>query len=125
MKWFAKFANIVPVDPDAHLLRAMKTGAYGLQKGLILCIFPEGGRSFDEEMQDFKKGAAILSDELGVPMVPVGIQGTHKVWPRNSNRIRLHKIKIEIGKPLVPSPGEDPYETDISRLRAAVQNLID
>jgi long-chain acyl-CoA synthetase len=126
MKLTARFSNIVPVDPDAHLLRAMKTSAYGLRKGLILCIFPEGGRSFDEELQNFKKGAAILSNELKVPMVPVGIQGAHKVWARNSNRIRLHKVKIEIGKPLYPSQGAtpDPYQKTTELLRTAVQTLI-
>ncbi len=126
MKLAARFTNIVPVDPDAHLLRAMKIGAYGLRKGLVLCIFPEGGRSFDEEMQDFKKGAAILSNELKVPMVPVGIQGTHKVWARNSNRIRFHKVRLGIGKPLYPSQSEatDPYQENLERLRNAVQNLI-
>jgi long-chain acyl-CoA synthetase len=126
MKWAAWFANIVPVDPDVHLLRAMKTGAYGLRKGLILCIFPEGGRSYDEELQEFKKGAAILSKELMVPMVPVGIQGAHKVWPRDSNRIRPHKVKIEIGKPIYPSPTDaaNPYQQEIDRLRNSVEALI-
>jgi long-chain acyl-CoA synthetase len=126
MKMAAKFANIVPVDPDAHLLRAMKTGAYGLRKELILCIFPEGGRSFDEELQNFKKGAAILSRELMVPMVPVGIQGAHKVWPRGSNRIRPHKVSISFGEPLFPLDNQsgDPYQPIIERLRNAVASLI-
>jgi long-chain acyl-CoA synthetase len=56
MKFLARLANIVPVDPDAHLLRAMKVGAYGLRQGRILCIFPEGARSFDGELKEFKKG---------------------------------------------------------------------
>jgi long-chain acyl-CoA synthetase len=126
MKWAAWFANIVPVDPDVHLLRAMKIGAYGLREGLILCIFPEGGRSYDGELQEFKKGAAILSKELMVPMVPVCIQGAHKVWPRDSNRIRPHKVKIKIGIPLYPSQTEaaDPYRQEIERLRNSVATLI-
>jgi long-chain acyl-CoA synthetase len=126
MKLAARFSNIVPVDPDAHLLRAMKTSAYGLRKDLILCIFPEGGRSFDEELLDFKKGASILSKELSIPIVPVGIQGAHKVWGRGSNRIRLHKVKIEIGKPLNPAHDStlDPYQETTDQLREAVQSLI-
>jgi long-chain acyl-CoA synthetase len=126
MKLAARFANIVPVDPDAHLLRAMKAGAYGLRRNRILCIFPEGGRSYDEDLMEFKKGAAILSRELSVPMVPVGIQGTHKVWPKGSNRIRLHKVKIEIGEPIFPSQSDsgDPYQMEIDRLRNSVASLI-
>jgi len=41
MKTVARLTNVVPVDPDSHLLRAMKAGACGLRNGLILCIFPK------------------------------------------------------------------------------------
>jgi long-chain acyl-CoA synthetase len=122
----ARLANIVPVDPDAHLLRAMRVGATGLRQNRILCIFPEGGRSFDGELQEFKKGAAILSREIGAPMVPVGIRGTYEVWPRDSMRIRPGKVEIMIGKRLHPGsePAPDPYQSDIDRLRAEVAKLI-
>jgi long-chain acyl-CoA synthetase len=126
MKIFARLTNIVPIDPDAQLLRAMKAGACGLRKGLILCIFPEGGRSFDGELQEFKKGAAILSQELSVPMVPVGIQGTYEVWPRDSARIRPHKVRIKFGESLLPFQGTsaDPYQADTNRLRDSVASLL-
>jgi long-chain acyl-CoA synthetase len=122
----ARLANIVPVDPDAHLLRAMKAGAYGLRKSHILCIFPEGGRSFDGELQAFKKGAAILSRELSVPIVPVGILGTHQVWARDSARIRLHKVKVHFGKPIFPSQSGavDPYQADTAALRSRIEEII-
>lgn len=126
MKTVARLTNVVPVDPDSHLLRAMKAGACGLRNGLILCIFPEGGRSYDGELQVFKKGAAILSRELSVAVVPVGIQGTHEVWPRDSKRIRLHKVKVHFGEPIVPSPSSaaDPYQADTDRIRNAVASLL-
>jgi len=125
-KLFARLTNIVPVDPDAHLLRAMKAGAYGLRTGRILCIFPEGGRSFDESLQEFKKGAAILSRELSVPIIPAAIQGTHKAWPRDSLRIRPHKVKIEIAAPIEPSQTEavDPYKQDTDRLREVIESML-
>lgn len=125
MKIFARCANIIPVDPDAHLLQAMKAGARGLRAGYILCIFPEGGRSFDGRLQAFKKGAAILSRELSLPIVPVGIEGAHEAWPRDSLRIRPHKVTVRFGEPLLPSSGDgpDPYRQDTERLRAAVARL--
>jgi long-chain acyl-CoA synthetase len=126
MRLMARLLNIVPVDPDAHLLRAMKAGAYGLRKGLILCIFPEGGRSFDGDLKEFKKGAAILSRELSAPIVPMGIQGTYQVWPRDSMRIRPHKVTMTFGKPLFPlqSDAADLYQADTERLRATIASLI-
>ncbi len=127
MKIMARLTNTVPVDPDAHLLRAMKVGAYGLRNGRILCIFPEGGRSFDGELQEFKKGAAILAREIGAPIVPVGICGTYEVWPRDSKRIRPHKVRVVFGAPIMPGPtaNPDPYQEDTQRLRRAVGSLVD
>ena len=126
MKFIARLTNIVPVDPDAHLLRAMKAGAAGLRSGLCLCVFPEGGRSYDGTLQEFKKGAAILSRELSVPIIPAAIRGTHQVWPRDSFRIRPHKVQIRFGRLSYPSPSEaaDPYQADTMRLRDAVAALI-
>ena len=126
MKLAARLTNIVPVDPDAHLLRAMKAGALGLRKGLILCIFPEGGRSFDGQLQRFKKGASILSRELSVPIVPSAIQGTYEVWPRDSLRIRPHKVIITFGKSLSPeeSGDADPYLSDTDRLRSTLEEML-
>jgi long-chain acyl-CoA synthetase len=126
MKLMARLLNIVPVDPDAHLLRAMKAGAYGLRKGLILCIFPEGGRSFDGELKEFKKGAAILSRELSAPIVPMAIQGTFQVWARDSMRIHPHKVMMTFGEPLFPlqSDSADPYQDDTNRLREAIASII-
>jgi long-chain acyl-CoA synthetase len=126
MKWIARLTNVIPVDPDAHLLRAMKAGACGLRQGLLLCIFPEGGRSFDEQLQEFKKGAAILSRELSVPIIPVGIQGTHKVWPRDSLRIRPNKVRVTFGDRIDPveTNAADPYQDDTDRIRNIVASLI-
>jgi long-chain acyl-CoA synthetase len=127
MKILARVANIFPVDPDAHLLRAMKVGAYGLQQGRILCIFPEGARSFDGKPMPFKKGAAILSRELGMPIIPVAIQGAFEAWPRDSRRIRLHKIKVVFGAPLeiALTNGDGSYQADTNQLQQAVTRLLE
>ena len=133
MKAVARLSNIVPVDPDAHLLRAMRIGAGGLHDGRVLCIFPEGARSFDGELLEFKKGASILAHEVGVPIVPVAIHGTHQVWPRDSMRIRLHKVKLTFG-PLIAEtvPGsaavskkaEDSYQSTTDLLRESVAEML-
>jgi long-chain acyl-CoA synthetase len=125
MKILGGLANIVPVDPDGHLLRAMKVGAWGLQQGRILCIFPEGLRSFDGELKEFKKGAAILSLEVGVPIVPVGLNGTFEVWPRDTLRIKPHKVKLTFGATMEPPDRYSgmPYQAVTDRLRNEVARL--
>ncbi len=99
MRLIAKMLNVVPVNPDTELMRAMKVSAIGLKHGKILNIYPEGERAFDGELHTFKKGAAILATELDLPIVPVALDGLQNVWARGSWKIRPSKVKITIGKP--------------------------
>jgi long-chain acyl-CoA synthetase len=102
MRFIAKMLNVVPVNPDTELMRAMKAGAIGLRHGKVLNIYPEGERAFDGELHSFKKGAAILATELDLPIIPVAMDGLYKVWARGSWRIRPAKVKIMIGRPIFP-----------------------
>jgi long-chain acyl-CoA synthetase len=99
MSRIAKMIRVVPINPDAQLMRAMKAGAIGLKKGKILNIYPEGERAFDGDLHEFKKGAAILATELDLPILPVALDGVYKVWARKSWKIRPAKVKIKFGKP--------------------------
>jgi long-chain acyl-CoA synthetase len=106
-RWVARTANLVPVDPDSNLVPAMKAGAFGLAHGKILMLFPEGERSIDGTVKKFKKGAPILAQHLGVPIVPVALKGIYEWWPRNQAiNWRLvapwsgHRASIEIGEPI-------------------------
>jgi long-chain acyl-CoA synthetase len=55
MQFIAKMLNVVPVNPDTELMRAMKAGAIGLKHGKVLNIYPEGERAFDGELHGSKK----------------------------------------------------------------------
>ncbi len=132
MKWLARALNIVPVDPDTHLLRAMRASAGGLRAGKILNLYPEGQRSFDGQLQEFKNGAAILATELDLPTVPVAIDGTRRVWPRDSWRIRPAKVRINFGEPFTPRSaipegvsGEAAYEAVTDELKERIQRMLD
>ncbi len=132
MQTIAKMLNVVPVNPDTELMRAMKAGAIGLKHGKILNIYPEGERAFDGELHGFKKGAAILASELDMPIVPVAIDGLYKVWPRNSWRIRPAKVKIRIGEPFFArdiisgeTRTDDDYAKVTDHLKTTIATMID
>lgn len=99
MRFLSRLLNIVPINQDTQLMKAMKAGATGLKNNRVLNIYPEGERAFDGELHDFKKGAAILATELELPIVPVALDGLQNVWARRSMKIRLAKVKIHIGQP--------------------------
>ena len=116
----ANMIKTLPIDPDSNLLPAMKTSSLGLKSGKILLMFPEGGMSIDGELQTFKKGAAILAQELGVPVVPVAIKGSFAVWSKVSKGLRLAPVKIKIGTPLtLDAPEQLAGDTDRGYARGA------
>jgi long-chain acyl-CoA synthetase len=135
----ARAVNVIPVDPDANLVRAMQAGAFGLRHGKMLVMFPEGERSVDGEIKTFKKGAAILSLHLGVPIVAVAIRGSFEFLPRGRAfqwRRCLPgggRIRIAIGRPIPPPeplpPGctlrdaEARYATATQTLRQVVEEM--
>lgn len=128
----ARLINVVPIDPDAQLLRAMRAGAAGLRAGKILNIYPEGQRSFDGGLHEFKKGAAILAAELNLPILPVAIDGAYRIWPRKSWRFRLAKVKITFGNPiesrmvgLDEKDEEIVYEKVTTLLKERIQQMLD
>ena len=113
----------------SHLLRAMRASAAALRAGKILNIYPEGQRSFDGQLQEFKKGAAILANELAIPIVPVAIDGPYRIWPRKSWRIRLAKVKISFGEPIdqpaVAADRDAAYEKTIATTKEHIQRMLD
>ncbi len=117
MRWFARKTNLIPVDPDTNLLRAMQAGAFGLRHGKVLILFPEGERSIDGAPKKFKKGASILSLHLRAPVVPVALDGVFEVWPRGRPPRwgawlpgGSGRISMRIGPP-IPPPGALPADT--------------
>jgi long-chain acyl-CoA synthetase len=79
---FARFSHVIPVDPETYLKRALQISGYVLKKGKSLCIFPEGGRTYDGNLMPFKKGVGILSKELNVSLIPTLIEGTFEALLR-------------------------------------------
>jgi long-chain acyl-CoA synthetase len=125
MGFIAKMSRIVVVDADANLVQALQVGAAGLSKGKVLLVFPEGTRTIDGELGDFKKGSAILAVELGVPIVPVGLKGAFEMWPRGGS-FRRHRVEVRFGEPIDPkrfSGASDPYAPLTEELKDAVRKL--
>ena len=130
MRFIANMLNVVPIDQDTQLMRAMKAGAIGLKNGKVLNIYPEGERAFDGDLHEFKKGAAILATELEMPILPVALDGLQNVWARRSWRIRPAKVKIRIGEPFFARDiepdlsGEAKYDAVINHLKSTIASMI-
>jgi long-chain acyl-CoA synthetase len=123
----ARSLRVVVVDPDANLIPAMRAGAFGLRQGRPLILYPEGERSIDGTPKTFKKGAAILSIHLHVPIVPMAIEGFYDVWPRNKSFQGFKPLKVAFGNPILPPPeseaSEEAYEKVTVELKERVVRM--
>lgn len=90
----------------------------------ILAIFPEGTRNrTDELLLPFKKGAFILAKQTGAPVVPVAIKNAGRLWPAGAFCPRPGLIKVKIGAPLPPMPGEKLADLT-QRAHTALKELL-
>jgi len=95
-----------------------------LGRGEILSIFPEGTRNkTDQPVLPFKKGAFILAKHTGAPIVPLAIKNAGQLWPAGSFWPRPGTIRVKIGAPLSPIPGEKLGEIT-NRAQAALEALL-
>ena len=122
--------SLVPVDPDSNLVGAMQTAATGLRHGRVLLIFPEGERSIGGALVAFRPGTALLASRLGVPIVPVAIDGAHEVWPRGLGlaweRLRPGRrpcVQIRFGAAIRPGAAETDTRLN-ERLRDSVATML-
>jgi 1-acyl-sn-glycerol-3-phosphate acyltransferase len=102
----------------------MRAGAFGLRQGMALVLYPEGERSIDGKPKVFKKGAAILSIHLQVPIVPLAIEGFYEVWPRNQNFRGFKPVKMVFGDPIYPPPESEASEAAYEKLTADLKARV-
>jgi len=124
MRTLARWLRVVVVDPDANLIPAMRAGAFGLRKGDVLLLYPEGERSIDGTPKTFKKGAAILSIHIQAPIVPVAIEGFYEAWPRGKSFQKFAPLRIRIGNPICPPPAAGASEEAYEKLTAELKERV-
>ena len=125
MRRLARLMRVVVLDPDANLVPAMRAGAFGLRHGRVLLLYPEGERSIDGAPKIFKKGAAILSIHLQVPIVPAAIDGAYDVWPRGKGFFqKIAPLKMSFGKPIFPPPESEASEAAYENLTAELKARV-
>lgn len=115
MKYLADHGNIVLVDINKNLKGSLQIAAEVLKEGKNLVIFPEGARTRDGELQDFKKFFAILSKELNIPVTVIGIDGFYKAMPFGSRFPKPCRVTAEVLGDVFPA--ENSIEEIVSKSR--------
>lgn len=98
---------------DSNSLSSIKetidSARHQLKDGMSLVIFPEGTRSSNGELGDFKRGAFMLAGEFQLPVVPLSIQGAFRIMPKDTYFPKSGKIILTIHPPIYP--GERGFNT--------------
>jgi len=99
--WFEGL-GMLPVDRDdtAAAIESLETALEVLGRGEAFGIYPEGSRSRDGRLYRGRTGVAHLALTAGVPVVPVGLQGTEHIQPVGSTYPKLAKVTVKFGAPL-------------------------
>lgn len=101
-KHLAENGNIILIDANKNLKETLKIAAKVLKEGKNLVIFPEGARTRDGELQEFKKTFAMLSKELNVPIIPFVIKGAYELMPYGKGVPSSGKMSITFLDKILP-----------------------
>jgi 1-acyl-sn-glycerol-3-phosphate acyltransferase len=121
--WYLALAGHIFVNRSnrAKAISSLDAAAKKIRNGTSVFLYPEGTRSDDGRVLPFKKGPFALALKAGVPIVPITIEGTGKVMPKNSWNITPGPVHVKIGKPIdTKAFAEDDRDGLIRAVRDAI-----
>lgn len=100
-RWFfSNFTNLLPFNRKAALKESLQSAGRVLAEGRVLVLFPEGTRTTDGKMKDFKPSLGFLALNNSVPVLPVYLHGVFEAYPKGAWRPRRMTLAVSIGKPI-------------------------
>lgn len=95
-------AHFIPVNRGARdsAIASVEKATEAMKAGQSFLIYPEGTRSPDGRLQEFKKGAVVMAIKAGVPIVPMACSGAHRIMEKRSLVIRPGEVVVEFLEPI-------------------------
>jgi long-chain acyl-CoA synthetase len=115
--------NNTIIMEQAHLKESIQKLAQVLKEGKNIVIFPEGSRTHDGELGDFKLSFAILSKELNIPIIPVCIRGAYDALPRHRKYLYPRHIEVHYLPPVIPT-SDITYQQLADKVKKAIQKVL-
>lgn len=109
LSWWMYFVNCIFLDRQnpRNGLKSIIQASDMIKNGISIFIFPEGTRSKDGKLHDFKEGSLKIATKSKCPIVPVGITGSDDIFEKQFPAIKPGKVTVSFGKPI--------YTADMSR----------
>lgn len=126
--WMMRVSRGIPVDPKKikDMLPNMTAEAIQRKKeNFSILTFPEGGRTRDGNVHNFKRGVFLMARDAGYPVVPMAVEGNYYVNQKGSRLFRPKKINVYVG-PQMETTGlsDDEIETLAKRCEDFVKDKI-
>lgn len=118
LAWLMRTCGAVLVKRGAPDRAALREMVAHLERGDCLAVFPEGTRTVDGRVSEFKAGALLAARMAKVPIVPCSIRGSFEALPKGALFPRPKKIRVRFGPPI------DSHLPDaLERAHAAVSEM--
>jgi len=98
--YFENFTNLVAMDRSGSLRAALRQAGELLENGKTVLIFPEGTRSPDGQIHEFKPAVGYLSLHHAIDILPLWLGGTYEALPKGASFVRRRDLSVRIGPPL-------------------------
>ncbi len=98
--YFENFTNLVPMSRSGSLRQSLRQAGSLLDEGKTVLVFPEGTRSADGEVHEFKSAVGYLALHHNTDILPVYLVGTHRALPKGATLMRRRDVGARIGPPL-------------------------
>lgn len=95
-----KAKHIYLADGISGIAKAVQQARETLRGGMSMIIFPEGTRTYDGKMNPFKRGSFMLANEIGLPIVPLTINGSFDVFSRKAKSVSYGTVTLTIHPPV-------------------------
>ncbi len=100
--WILRKTYVMPISRESAGTGSIREAVRRMKHGFIVGIFPEGTRTRDGRIGEFKPGFVALVRRGKVPVYPVGIAGANLALPRNAWFLRPRRVRVVIGDPFTP-----------------------
>ena len=117
----ARSKQIFVGESRASITHAVRQAEATLQAGTSMAIFPEGTRTRTGKMGDFKRGAFMLAGQIGLPIVPITINGSFDIFSRNDYSVSQGTLQMIIHRPISP---EEYEKVPTKELMQQVHDII-
>jgi len=123
-QWFlgVSLLNLFPLPRAAGFRRSFAYAGEAVDRGYSVLVFPEGRHTTDGKLCPFRNGVGLLTEDLGIPVVPMRIDGLFEYKNAGKKFAPPWKISVRVGAPLKFEPGTDTSQIAVE-LQSAVEHL--